>query len=97
MAAWKTCSLTMLVALASSPLFAQSAQDIPRFNGSKSEASSAGATKDRPQTQDIPAPGAERVLTPQALVGAAALEAAREEGRIFIDERHRSDRNILPD
>ncbi|MFK7869767.1 MAG: hypothetical protein AB8B58_11055 [Roseobacter sp.] len=97
MTAWNTCRLTMLAALVSGPLFAQTGQDVPRFAGTKSEASSSTVASDPPQTPDrLPSQG-DRFLTPQALIGAAALEAAREEGRIFTNERRRLNQNTLPD
>lgn len=74
---------------------AQTAQDVPRFTGSSASASSASAidSADPQRSAPVVLPGAPQAslpvqALPQALIGEAALEAAREEGRRFVDRRY---------
>ena len=75
---------TLLVVLLAGALPAQTVVEPPKFNGSRSTASSSKAVS---PTDPQRAGGRQNVTLPGALVGAAAFEAAREEGRIFIEER----------
>lgn len=63
---------------------AQTVQEPPRFDGSRSAASSARAVDPSDPQRAVQSQGG---TLPRALVGEAALEAAREEGRYFIEER----------
>lgn len=74
----------MLVALTASSTAAQTAAEPPRFNGSRTAASSEAASVSSDAQR---ATGQQARLQPGALIGAAMLEAAREEGRYFIEER----------
>lgn len=81
--------------LLAAPALAQTSQDIPRFAGSNSSASSTAAEDpgDPQRSGSVSLPGAPQASLPvqnlpQALIGEAALEAAREEGRRFVDRRY---------
>ncbi|WP_299776809.1 hypothetical protein [uncultured Roseobacter sp.] len=63
---------------------AQTVQEPPRFDGSRSAASSSSAVDSSDPQRAVQSQGGTLSRT---LVGEAILEAAREEGRYFIEER----------
>lgn len=75
---------SLVVALMATAPLAQTVAEPPRFNGSRNTASStqANVTSDPQHTENT-----QVQIPPNALVGAAVLEAAREEGRHFVQDR----------
>ncbi|WP_299961547.1 hypothetical protein [uncultured Roseobacter sp.] len=71
-------------ALLASVVQAQTVPEPPRFDGSRSTASSSRVINPADPQYGLQGQGGP---LPRALIGAAALEAAREEGRHFIEER----------
>jgi hypothetical protein len=74
---------------------APSLAEAPRFAGSKSTASSASVQAGQGLIRDGNAGTYNQEIfgqpLPQALFGAAALEAAREEGRRYVERRHQAE------
>ncbi|WP_298841721.1 hypothetical protein [uncultured Roseobacter sp.] len=84
MTATRYLILSLLVTWMASSAPAQTPVEPPRFIGSRTTASSVAASvpSDAQRTT-----GQQSIVLPDALIGAAMLEAAREEGRYFIEER----------
>ncbi|WP_298976681.1 hypothetical protein [uncultured Roseobacter sp.] len=76
--------VSLLVVSMASAATAQTAVEPPRFNGSRTTASSEAASV---PSDAQGAAGQQGRLPTNALIGAAMLEAAREKGRYFVEER----------